>query len=434
VAQVERSVPAPSGRDLVPLARRASGRAASSSAPTPAIWWDLVAPRDRPVPAAPLRGDVSCRTCIVGGGIAGVSLALALARRGDDVVLIERQFPGWGATGRNAGFLLADSDCLAMAAHHLGEDVTLWLRAAGEATRTFVRSVGAPVEWTGSVRLASDRREARWFEETAARGIDGVRLVDPARVAEGGPGGAWLGALADDGDGITNPLRVLRAIHRASERAGVRRFDGTPARELRDGSRSVEIETDAGTVRAARVVIATNSEARVLLGGDVAPIRPVRAQALAAFVDPAPAWRRSVYATRGGDYWRPLPGGRVLLGGLRRVAKPQEATRSTATSQRLQRALDALLRRLVGPRARIEVTHRWAGTMGFTKDGLPRIGAVPSRPRVHVFAGWNGHGMGWAPGSAEALAAHLSGDAAAVPRAFRPASAVAPRAARREST
>src|SRR5262245_64469093 len=111
-----------------------------ASAPTPAVWWDLVPARDRPHAAGPLSGDVSCRTCVVGGGIAGASLALALARCGDDVVLIDREFPGWGATGRNAGFLLADSDCVAMSAAHLGEEPALWLRAAGVATRGFMRS------------------------------------------------------------------------------------------------------------------------------------------------------------------------------------------------------------------------------------------------------------------------------------------------------
>jgi gamma-glutamylputrescine oxidase len=358
---------------------------------------------------------------VVGGGIAGSSLALHLARRGDDVVLVDREFPGWGATGRNAGFLLADSDCIAMEIAHMGEAAALWLRDAGLATRAFVRSVGAPVEWTGSVRLASDPGEARGFEETAERGIDGVHLLDPAHVVEGGPDRGWRAALADDGDGMTNPLRVLSAIHRECARRGVRRFDGTPARALRDGARGVAVSTDAGTVRAARVVVATNSEARTLLGGDVAPVRPVRAQALAAFVDPAPAWRRCVYATRGGDYWRPLPGGGVLLGGLRRLAKPREATRSLDPSRTLQRALDGFLRRLVGRGARIEVTHRWAGTMGFTKDGLPRIGAVPRRPRVHVLAGCNGHGMGWAPGFAQALATSLTGGPP-MPSAFRPGS------------
>ncbi len=388
--------------------------------PTPALWWDLLPSSERLDAAPPLDGDVVARTCVIGGGIAGSSLALALARRGDNVVLVDRDFPGWGATGRNAGFLLADSDCLAMAAAHLGEVAALALRAAGVATRDFVRSVKAPVEWTGSVRLAADRGEARWFAETSAMQLDGVRTVPVESVPERGGEGPYLAAILDTGDGMTNPLRLLARIHDELARRGVRRFDGTAARALRDSRRGVVVETARGVVRADRVVVATNSEARALLGADVAPVRPVRAQALAAFVDPMPRWKRPTYATRGGDYWRPVARDRVLLGGLRRLDKRAEATRSTAATRGLQDPLTKMLRRLVGPDACIDVTHRWAGTMGFTKDGLPRIGALPGRPRVHVFAGWNGHGMGWAPGFAETFAASLAGDGPPLARRFRP--------------
>jgi glycine/D-amino acid oxidase-like deaminating enzyme len=386
----------------------------------PALWWDVLPPDEPLVSSAPLATDESARTCVVGGGIAGASLALALARRGDDVVLLDREFPGWGATGRNAGFLLAESDCFAMAAAHVGEDAASLLREAGLATRAFVRSLAAPVEWTGSVRLASDDGEAAWFRDSARHGLDGVAEVDVESVPERGTGDAYRAALLDAGDGMTNPLRLLRAIHAESARRGVRRFDGTAALSLDDSRRGAVVRTARAAVRADRVVVATNSEARFLLGADVAPIRPVRAQALAAFVEPMPRWTRPVYATRGGDYWRPVGADRVLLGGLRRLDRPAEATRSTDATPDLQRALTRMLRRLVGRGARVEVTHRWAGTMGFTKDGLPRAGAVPARPRVHVFAGWNGHGMGWAPGFADAYAAHLAGDGPPPARAFRP--------------
>ena len=74
----------------------------------------------------------------------------------------------------------------------------------------------------------------------------------------------------------------------------------------------------------------------------------------------------------------------------------------------------------VGPDARIEVTHRWAGTMGFTPDGLPSVGLVPGIRGIHLFAGWNGHGMGWAPGLADLLASHLMGERAPLRAQFRP--------------
>lgn len=396
--------------------RRDGGRRPAS------IWWDdlpegfeISAPRD----VASVR---RVETCIVGGGIAGASLAYALAKRGESVVVLERGLLGHGASGRNAGFVLADSDCVDLAARHVGESAALALHDAGVAARAAYRDVGAPVERTGSVRLAEDAGEARAFQATAARRLRGVRLVDVDDVPERGGAGPYRAALVDDGDGATHPVRALLAFVRAAERRGAASFASTPVARLVPRRGGIAVETPAGLVSAERVVVATNSEARLLLGRDVAPVRPVRAQALAACVGPPPPWTRPTYATRGGDYWRTLPGGRVLLGGLRRLAKPREATRSVATSVVLQRALDALLRRLVGPDADVRVTHRWAGTMGFTRDGLPRIGAVPGRPRVHVFAGWNGHGMGWAPGFADAFAAHLVDGAASPSAAFRPMS------------
>ena len=50
-----------------------------------------------------------------------------------------------------------------------------------------------------------------------------------------------------------------------------------------------------------------------------------------------------------------------------------------------------------------EVTHRWAGTMGFTESGLPLIGPVEGMPNVYLCAGYNGHGMGFAFMSAKQL-------------------------------
>jgi glycine/D-amino acid oxidase-like deaminating enzyme len=386
------------------------------------IWWDdLPDGFELPAPAGPVEG-LRVRTCVVGGGIAGASLAYSLARRGESVAVFERGMPGHGASGRNAGFLLADSECVDLAARLVGEEAALALRAAGLAARRAYRDVRAPFEPTGSVRLAEDAGEAGDFALTAARRLRGVRLADVDDVPERGGAGPYLSALIDDGDGATHSVRALMAFVRAAERLGATFHAETPVLRIVRAGRRVEIETSHGRATAERVVVATNSEARLLLGGDVAPIRPVRAQALAAVVDPPPPWKRPVYATRGGDYWRPLPGGRVLLGGLRRLAKPREATRSTRTSAGLQGALDRFLRRLVGDEASVRVTHRWAGTMGFTRDGLPRVGPAPGRPGVHLFAGWNGHGMGWAPGFAEALAEHLLGGGPPPARSLRPMS------------
>ncbi|TMF30408.1 MAG: FAD-binding oxidoreductase, partial [Chloroflexi bacterium] len=54
-----------------------------------------------------------------------------------------------------------------------------------------------------------------------------------------------------------------------------------------------------------------------------------------------------------------------------------------------------------------EVTHRWAGTMGFTESGLPLAGPVDGMPNVYICAGFTGHGMGFAFMTAKQVAEQI---------------------------
>ena len=349
------------------------------------------------------------------GGIGG-AIREAFAGEGETVI----------ATGRNAGFLLAESDCFELAASKSGEDAATALRDAGLRTRRVVRGLarrapGLDLSWTGSIRLATDPEEAAHFAGSAAR-TRGVRSLQVGDVPEARGGGPYLGALEDVGDGMLHPLALLSALLEDAVRHGTARRDRTEVLGIEPRGGRVDVLTPRGTVRADRVVVATNSEARLLLGA-VRPIRPVRGQVLVADVDPFPPWTRPVYATRGGDYWRPLPDGRVLLGGLRRLEARRENTRSLTTTATLQRHLRRLLARLLPDGTRVRVTHTWAGTMAFTPDHLPWVGPLPGARRISLLAGLNGHGMGWAPGLAEGLAASLEGEAGAVPACFSPARA-----------
>ena len=66
----------------------------------PSLWLDPA-----PEPGAPLEGDVSCDCVVIGAGYTGLSAALAMAEAGADVVVLERDYAGFGASGRNAGHL-----------------------------------------------------------------------------------------------------------------------------------------------------------------------------------------------------------------------------------------------------------------------------------------------------------------------------------------
>jgi glycine/D-amino acid oxidase-like deaminating enzyme len=92
----------------------------------------------------------------------------------------------------------------------------------------------------------------------------------------------------------------------------------------------------------------------------------------------------------------------LLAGGCRELAGDAEQTSDTEISATVQGHLDAFVGGLgVDPAT---VTHRWAGAMGFSPDGLPLVGRAPGRAHVWVCGGYTGHGMGMAVNATRHLA------------------------------
>jgi glycine/D-amino acid oxidase-like deaminating enzyme len=122
--------------------------------------------------------------------------------------------------------------------------------------------------------------------------------------------------------------------------------------------------------------------------------------------EPKPVAAMPSSRDHGYQYWNQLWDGRVAAGGYRNRAFEEEVGYEAVTTDRLQAHIDAHLREL-GVTA--PVTHRWAGIMGFTPDGLPIVGRIA--PGLYVCGGYNGAGMSLAFHCARRLAEHLTGSA-----------------------
>jgi gamma-glutamylputrescine oxidase len=147
-----------------------------------------------------------------------------------------------------------------------------------------------------------------------------------------------------------------------------------------------EAECEAGVV-----ILATNAYSSQLVPS--VKIQPTRAQMVATAPDPSPIADMPVYSNFGYRYWRQLATGEVLLGGWRDTSLETEKTYEDQPTPGIQAHLDAALGELHVSAA---VTHRWAGTMGFTESGLPLAGPLEGMPNVYICAGFTGHGMGFA--------------------------------------
>jgi glycine/D-amino acid oxidase-like deaminating enzyme len=367
----------------------------------PGSYWLDRTPRPRR-PA--LDVDLDADVAVVGGGIAGAFTAMLAAREPADVVALEADALGRGATGRNAGFLLQDAaETYAEAVATFGEAAASGLRSIGARTRSLVREVAehgdVGLRFGGSLRLAEDGTEAAWFRRSAE---STGRHLDRDGLPEAYRGRGFAAGYEIDEDGEVHPLRLLDLVVRRAEESGARFFEGSPVESLVERGGRVELRTPRAVVRARHAIVATNAWISRLMGGRPW-VRPVRAQMLAARVFPRPRWDRPVYANRGREYWRLLDDGTVLLGGMRRKGGDIEETDDARPAAPVQPALDAYLAGILPPRTHVEVVARWAGTMGFTADGLPVVGRAPERERTFVVGGFNGHGMGWGAGFALAV-------------------------------
>lgn len=351
---------------------------------------------------------------IVGAGLAGLAVARALVASGRQVRVLDRGLPGHGASGRNAGFVLATHVTSYPALRRaIGPEraralLALAHRNAGLVAENF--GADAHHRRAGSLMLgvAGDATEKAVLTEARAMLLeDGVR-ADWSAVPAGLAG--FDVALRIDDDAEVHPGRLIGAL--ASGVAGA-------MGEVLAIEDDVAILTTGARITFDTVVLATNAWTSAL-----APqlrVSPQRAQMLsttaAPIFLPAPC-----YAGFGYEYFRQRPDGRVLLGGRRAQFRTSEATTDARPTEAVQEALEQYLRAHLPGAKSTQIEHRWAGIMGFSEDGLPLLGQLS--PNVQVIGGFTGHGLGTALACAEVLARSLADAATGEDRALL--SALAP--------
>jgi gamma-glutamylputrescine oxidase len=331
---------------------------------------------------------------VIGGGITGVSLLHHLDVRGLGAVLVERAHLAAGASGRNAGFLLAGvAASYAEAVRTYGRDQArgIWQLTSENHDATLDAVAGQQIGHVrqGSAVLASGPDEAGQLEESEQL------------LREDGFDVRWDGLrLTIARDGGVNPSALVAALARRAEPGAIR--EGVNVTALDTGRDGVTVHAGGDECRAGAVILATNAYTQQLV--PQVAIKPTRAQILAAGPVAQSVSDMPTYSHYGYRYWRQLATGQVLIGGWRDTALDVEVGYDEQTTPEIQAHLDAQLNRLgaVGT-----VTHRWAGTMGFTESGLPLVGPVEGLPNVYICAGFNGHGLGFAFLSAKRLAASL---------------------------
>jgi gamma-glutamylputrescine oxidase len=358
-----------------------------------------------PVPRRRASGTVDA--VVVGGGVTGCSCALTLAQHGLRVRLHEARTIAAGASGRNGGFALrggAAAYDVARSELGVGRARVLW--ELTERTLDRLESLaGDAFRRVGSLRLAADEPERDALaSEYAALREDGyaVEWLDglPPPLDR-----LFRGAILHPGDGSLQPARWVRRLARHAVDAGA---------EIVEGS---AVEVDALDVP--HVVVAADGLTSAALPELADAVWPVRGQVLVTERLEERLFERPHYARGGYDYWQQLTDGRLVVGGKRDASLETENTAVEATTPAVQERLEAFVIELLGRLP--QITHRWAGVWGTTRDGLPLVGRVPGRDGVWVVGGYSGHGNVLGLACGDLVARAIAGEQPAELELFDPA-------------
>ena len=360
------------------------------------LWTDTTEPT--PLPAYPL--PASTDVAIVGGGYTGLAAARELARRGADVTVLEQHHVGWGASGRNGGFVLQGyKPEMEELARMVGSDrarrmFQLTLEAMQLLERLILEEqIDCDFSHSGALTLAAKpghlqalahsgrflRAELGYETELLGREEMG-REIGSAR---------YHGALLDPGGGSLQPAKYVRGLAVAAVRAGARLVEDTEVTRVRRAGGGFLVGTSRGSVRAREVLAATNGYTPPAFGALRRRVIPIGSYILAtAPLGPDVAGRliprnRVLSDTKNLLYYfRLSPDGRMVFGG--------RASFTPASSRRSAAILAAGMREVFPELAGAKIEYAWSGKVAYPMDHLPHAGRLGG---IHYSMGYCGHGV-----------------------------------------
>lgn len=328
--------------------------------------------------------DLDVDVCVIGAGLAGLTTARELARRGWSVAVLEAERIAWQASGRNLGFVLPGfAEAPDRIIERVGVEQARALWALSESGVDYVRDTILETGMPGVDPVPG------WLEVSKSKDVDGflaridvlagrlgldvqVWSIDRVRSVLKTP--SYFYGLHFPRAFHLHPLNYALGLAAAAQAAGARIFEDTPAVAIDAAGVRKRVTTPAGRVRAAHVVLAGNTGLGSLmpeLAASVLPITTytVTTSPLGDRLGEAVAYRGAASDSQSADsHYRIVDGDRLLWAG--------RMTTWASDPQRYVRDITDEILRLYPQLGDVQIEHAWAGTMGFAVHKMPQIGEV----------------------------------------------------------
>jgi glycine/D-amino acid oxidase-like deaminating enzyme len=370
--------------------------------------------------------DARADVAIIGGGFTGMSAALALARKGAKVVVLEAGRVAGEASGRNGGHcnngLPHDFSAVA---RQLGLEQARALYHAYDnavnCVERLVRDEGIECDFrrNGKIKLAAKPHHFAKLEKAYAllqRHVDpDTSLVGPEAITSEVGSELFYGGLVMHKSAQMHMGRFAAGLAAAAQRSGARIFQNTAVIGLtRRSGNAFRVKTDHGSVEVDQVLVATGPSRRgpfgyfrrriIPVGSFIVTTEPL-SQTLAASI--MPGGRNATTTRNVGHYFRLTTDNRLVFGGRARFAlsSPASDAKSGAVLERNMKVLFPQLRDT-------RIDYCWGGVVDMTADRLPRAGEMKG---LHYAMGYSGSGTQMSVYMGQNMARAMNGEPEANP-------------------
>ncbi|HSX66614.1 FAD-binding oxidoreductase [Nocardioides sp.] len=357
----------------------------------------------------PLTADLDCDVAVIGGGIGGMSTALRLAERGRDVVMLEAEFCGHGASSRNAGQLAGapggDLQLLNLLSRKKMPGMMRLAEHAARYVEQLIATHGIDCEYeaTGNAFAATSRGQMGRVRRVAKIVTRAGGHVEVGSSEELGIPRGFVGGMREVIGGRMNPGKFSLGLREVLLGSSARVFEKTRVTDVARVGSGVVITTAQGKVRAAKVVLATNAYAGewditprhlsvpiYVAEVETEPIDPARTAALGWTSGMGLVTQHAIM-----ENYRLTPRNTIVFG-VRRLERGtsyplQEKAPSRELVEELARGFETRFPSL----ADVAVARAWGGWIAITSSWLPLAGQIGDD--IHYSIACNGHGLAQAP-------------------------------------
>jgi gamma-glutamylputrescine oxidase len=376
---------------------------------------------------SPLSSNIHADVAIVGGGYTGLSTALALHERGIAAVVLERDFCGYGASGRNAGHLTPtickDLPTAVMLfgrerAGKLARFADFCVESAEEIMKAY--SIDCDYNRSGNIMaVVHPAQEKRLREATEAAVSLGAKMhfVEAGEMRSRGIPRAFPCGAMEEAGGTLHTGKFVMGLRQAALARGIRIYEQTAVEHI-DETQPVHLVTAGGSVNAEKLVMAANAYAGEIgrPGDRVAPLYITlfeTAPLSDAQLEAIGGWRgrEGIYTAHESMESYRLTAQRTIIGGSKDVQYFYDCAPHNHGGEGDARKLSVIrpFRERFPALADLRVAHAWAGWCGFTLNFMPVVGRLPDNPAYHYAIGYNGHGVAQATTMGALLADLLQG-------------------------